>query len=348
MKSNLPKYPLTSSKSQSGVDFVRGIVNQVHSIFQETPQQNDIGIDAQIELIENEYPIGKIIALQIKTGESYYKKGWCIIPVDNHREYWLNYQLPVVGIVCLPDKKTAYWIDIKKYLHNNFGSKQIAYRPNLVNVFSVDNFLRVFIPSIKKTLPSGFNLSESISLFRSKITEESYIGLLVLYRDFSDQKCVWQEFISFFITSPIERIPIILIYILAHIPWHGDIGGINGFYPKFSTECKQFAQEILNCFTKSELKKLLLFIDEKGITRGSVGQNVETIITSIPKSNAILKDIILNDQEPFSIREWSALIIAQNLAIDSIDIIKSIADKSEMVKYAIEILRNQKYFSLYQ
>ena len=100
----LPKYPISNIPAKIGVNFVRAVVEASNSIFNEIPQQNDIGIDGIIELIKIN-PIGHCIAVQIKSGSSFFTpaKSECHFPVDNHAAYWLKYPLQVYGIVYVPE-----------------------------------------------------------------------------------------------------------------------------------------------------------------------------------------------------------------------------------------------------
>jgi hypothetical protein len=55
----------------------------------------DCGIDAQVEVKENDKPTGQLIAIQIKSGESYFSESddntITYRPDTKHIEYWLRY-----------------------------------------------------------------------------------------------------------------------------------------------------------------------------------------------------------------------------------------------------------------
>lgn len=95
-----------------GVTFVQSQCASFGYIFRE---QNigDYGIDAHIEIVESGQATGKIIAVQIKSGESYLKEAneeRIVFRSDlNHLDYWLNHALPVLIVLYSPDKKMAYW-----------------------------------------------------------------------------------------------------------------------------------------------------------------------------------------------------------------------------------------------
>jgi len=74
----------------------------------------DYGIDAHVEPFEGPHrPIGRLLALQIKAGESYLREeadgGWWYRGVNKHLRYWLGHVLPVI-IVLYDDKgQVLYW-----------------------------------------------------------------------------------------------------------------------------------------------------------------------------------------------------------------------------------------------
>lgn len=55
------------SVDRIGVNATAKIISQIGLIFREQPT-DDYGIDAQIEIIDNNYASGKLIAVQIKSG----------------------------------------------------------------------------------------------------------------------------------------------------------------------------------------------------------------------------------------------------------------------------------------
>lgn len=86
-------------------------------IFREQPV-DDYGIDAQIEIVENKCATGKLIAVQIKSGNSYFKE---LTPNSiiyrgkrKHYDYWLNHSLPVIIVLYDPEKDKCYWNIVNK------------------------------------------------------------------------------------------------------------------------------------------------------------------------------------------------------------------------------------------
>ncbi|WP_444860822.1 hypothetical protein, partial [Salmonella enterica] len=76
----------------------------------------------------------------------------------------------------------------------------------------------------------------------------------------------------------IAKIPRLLIYLLAHIPWHGDIS-YSGEDIKSEIRC--YAADLFNSFDEGDIRKLLSMIDDNGIQRGAIGQSVEAVINCV-------------------------------------------------------------------
>jgi hypothetical protein len=340
------KYPKTNSTAKVGVRYISSIVDHHNCIFQEIDTRNDLGIDAIIEIIEDEKPTSKFIATQIKSGESYYnrKTNLCKIPVKNHHDYWTKHPLPVYGIVFVPEFGDAYWIDIKRYLENKPNASIIAFERSLANQINKDTFFTIFVPHLLNKVPEIKNDFAKV-LFMSDKQDEFYLGMYTLYKKYADRKDTWQIFVDFFKKQPKNKIPDILIYILAHIPWHGDI-----YYSgKMNEEARKFGKELLNQFGKKEILKLLSFIDEESsISRGTVGQSVEALISSVPGFLNHLKETIISDKYEIKIREFAALIYAFHLGEDSISALRSIPSaESWIIPELINHLQEFKRFNPY-
>src|SRR5438067_9573965 len=63
----------------------------------------DVGIDGQLEVVVDGAASGRLLGVQVKAGPSYFatptpaKDGWVYFETDKvHRDYWLNYDLPVL------------------------------------------------------------------------------------------------------------------------------------------------------------------------------------------------------------------------------------------------------------
>jgi hypothetical protein len=107
-------------KEREGVLKVQIELNRLGHIFRETPN-GDVGIDAQIEHVnENGETTGKIVAAQIKSGNSYLEdKGeyYLFYPKEKHRNYWSSFPLPVILFVYYPNDDKVYFTDVRYQLN---------------------------------------------------------------------------------------------------------------------------------------------------------------------------------------------------------------------------------------
>jgi len=64
----------------------------------------------------SERPTGKLIALQIKSGVSFFKEetegSYVYRTGDKHVAYWVGHSMPVVLVLYNPETKEAYWQEL--------------------------------------------------------------------------------------------------------------------------------------------------------------------------------------------------------------------------------------------
>jgi hypothetical protein len=111
---DFPQYTEAAQKGNKGVRIVENIVHdQFGWIFREQEGQKDFGIDAQIELSENGKVLGKVLAVQIKCGESFFRQtnddGFIFNGARKHLNYFINYPLPILIILCDPNTRECWW-----------------------------------------------------------------------------------------------------------------------------------------------------------------------------------------------------------------------------------------------
>src|ERR1700676_2448513 len=103
----------TQPAERWGVWNVDGIVT--HALgwhFREQPLP-DYGVDAQAEVVaDDELVTGRLVALQIKGGDSWFGEladgGWVFRESSDHLAYWLGHSLPVVVVIVDTGGK-AFW-----------------------------------------------------------------------------------------------------------------------------------------------------------------------------------------------------------------------------------------------
>lgn len=113
---NNPKVTENYFKERAGVLEVAAKLNSFGLIFRETPNA-DLGIDGQIEHIDSDgNATGKIVAVQIKYGDSYLseKNGNIVFrSQEKHISYWSNFPIPVILFVHSPRSNITYFTDVR-------------------------------------------------------------------------------------------------------------------------------------------------------------------------------------------------------------------------------------------
>jgi hypothetical protein len=102
-----------------GVNAVEAIfLKEFHWVFREQTV-SDFGIDAQAEMFDDDKPTGKLVALQIKTGVSYFRPhgtSYIYYGEKRHLDYWLDHSLPVFLILHDPERDLTLWQKIDRNL----------------------------------------------------------------------------------------------------------------------------------------------------------------------------------------------------------------------------------------
>jgi Domain of unknown function (DUF4365) len=333
------KYKQTSITSKEGVNFVRSVVEKGGSLFHKVEHENDLGIDGVIEFIRAEQPLHKMVAVQIKSGPSFYvpNNGECKIPIENHREYWTKYRLPVVGLVYVPALECAYWVNVKDYLERNAAARTISFAANRTNQFNNTRFKSVFLPSAvgeTAVLP----LEEAISLLKSQDKEERLLPLHVAFRRFPNEKEAWNAIVNLFISKTRNELPSVIVHYFAHIPWHGDIFG---FGEQITEETRDYVKTLFNKFGRAEVLRLLEFVDsETFISRGSIGQSVEAVVSSLDTGITTCEEIAKGNSIPLFPRECAGMIFAMHRKRDALPVLELLVKRGSLyAEQMIEAIR---------
>lgn len=116
----LPKVGATYSQERLGISAVQHYAASRQQIWRETGT-GDVGVDGNIEYVSSEgYATGRIVAVQVKSGPSYFAhpsdRGWKFYPEEKHRGYWESFPLPVILVLHDPASGASYWTDVRQTL----------------------------------------------------------------------------------------------------------------------------------------------------------------------------------------------------------------------------------------
>jgi hypothetical protein len=115
MEKRFPQLTKSQQNGLSGESYIEYfVINELKWIFHQNSQGSDFGIDAYIEVVENENVTGKLLALQIKHGNSYFKykkqNAYKYIGDKKHLNYYLNNGLPLIIIIADDKFKRIHWV----------------------------------------------------------------------------------------------------------------------------------------------------------------------------------------------------------------------------------------------
>ncbi|GAB1857353.1 hypothetical protein MHTCC0001_21890 [Flavobacteriaceae bacterium MHTCC 0001] len=167
-------------------------LNKYGYIFRET-SNGDIGIDGQIEYIsDNGHPIGKIVAAQVKSGNSYlHDKGnhYGFYPHEKHKNYWTVFPLPVILFVYYPKDDKIYFTDVRYQLNSSRQSSYIKinkqdylYEKTALSIFETSGKFNIPYYSIPQTFNLMLNTVSSNPTFNLSFLDLFTQGLTNMCR----------------------------------------------------------------------------------------------------------------------------------------------------------------------
>jgi hypothetical protein len=145
MSPQVPSLADRQGVSLAGLVFTRDL----HWIFREQ-SVSDVGIDALVEVVSAGTATGDLLALQVKSGTSFFRErtaeGFVFRGDVDHLEYWLRYPIPVLLILCSPEQGRCWWqpIDYECVKYTSKGWKTIVPFANELGAKSVDS-IRAFV-----------------------------------------------------------------------------------------------------------------------------------------------------------------------------------------------------------
>src|SRR4030042_5749538 len=131
-----------------GISAVSCAFAKLKWLFREQPV-SDFGIDAQVEIVRDDKPTGRLLALQIKSGTSFFseaKNGKVVFRGDEkHLNYWLKHSLSVVLILHDPQNSIIIWqaINEKIIIKTSKGWKVEIPLDQILDEHTVDDLSKI-------------------------------------------------------------------------------------------------------------------------------------------------------------------------------------------------------------
>ena len=104
---------------RAGLIAVEAACNKLDLIWRDVLQE-DVGVDGTIEIALGDFPTGKLVGAQVKSGISYIRSesvdAFRFYPDSSDVDYWRNLSIPLFLLVHNPTDGNVYWVDVSKYV----------------------------------------------------------------------------------------------------------------------------------------------------------------------------------------------------------------------------------------
>lgn len=121
-------------QGRAGIIAVEDACNQLDLIWRNLLEE-DVGVDGTIEIALGEFPTGKIVGAQVKSGTSYIRSetdtSFTFYPDKDDLSYWQELSIPLFLLVHHPGNDCVYWADVSNYIdssaENSSGGSSIVF-----------------------------------------------------------------------------------------------------------------------------------------------------------------------------------------------------------------------------
>lgn len=153
----------TETISRLGIAKVAEVCAKKKWFCRELPVQ-DVGIDMMIEMINEQHECVNMIALQVKTGVSYFRidsnGDYAFYFEDKHKKYWETYHIPVVIVLYDPNSELLI---CKEFSKETIMSTGKGYKIVICKFETFENFLETRGNTISKLPDFLYNYNYMIT-----------------------------------------------------------------------------------------------------------------------------------------------------------------------------------------
>jgi hypothetical protein len=110
-----------AKQARDGVIAVEQACNRLDLIWRNLLEE-DVGVDGTIEIALGEFPTGKIVGAQVKSGASYIRSeadsSFRFYPDKDDLAYWRELSIPLFLLVHHPGNDCVYWLDVSRHVQS--------------------------------------------------------------------------------------------------------------------------------------------------------------------------------------------------------------------------------------
>lgn len=277
----MPNVPNSTITERIGVYYAGYLFSLGGVIFRET-SNTDVGIDAQIELIDsNGGATGKLAGIQIKSGDSFVDvatRTFTLRAEQKHFEYWTRYTLPVIGVAYSPSLNKAVWFNLTEYSHQIIeegGSYRVAGILDEGNELNEQNISNTLTRIIQEFHGMPVSLQEAEQIAHIQELPEEVVEVE------ETKEAAWKRLTNILLASQSE--PDVLANVGSRLSW---------YFSTVSQEQKDFFVERISNATNEELTNIIIAIDA-ALSRGrdDTAQLICDLLSYIPHAEERLKDL---------------------------------------------------------
>lgn len=261
------KWPRTKQTSTEGMLYVEKMVNDHGSIFRRVHQEEDVGIDGFIEIVQEEEVSGKLVAVQIKSGESFLSSDHSEfeVPVDErHLYYWKNFMVPVLLVCYSPTLDVAAWISVRDYIE-----RAEYYGESRLTKISIPTRRRFDVEALSKSILGLANIQfdeRTLIRFADKCLSfdavERQEGFFVLSQHPTSRNlrvvCMFAKMLLMDVNIDTAKQALhALGYGVGRFRWSSQPGN------RFEAEVMGYASELCGELSEAEIRRLVELIDDE-------------------------------------------------------------------------------------
>jgi hypothetical protein len=294
------KWPRSRTVENEGILRVAQVVNWHGSIFREIHQEKDIGIDGIIEIVKNQEAEGLLVAVQVKSGESYTKDNKFVVDVNqNHLDYWQNFMLPVVIICYSPNSDLLAWRSVNRYIESCQKDKEEPIKSIEIpfhNIFDGDAISKGLYGVALERKDERL-LFKSADLVLSDDADKRQQGLLILASHPASRstRLIVNLASRMVLDEDIENVKIAISTLgacIAPTKWAWSYNNPNW-------DVAFYAQRCCFNFDGRHIRRMMEAINDGYFGRRSIGEACIDCIRSIPNGENFTREIVLDkDADP--------------------------------------------------
>jgi hypothetical protein len=244
---------------------------------------SDVGIDGLIEDVVDGAATGFFVAVQLKTGRSYFRGGDCVVRAGSaHRAYWAGCVLPVIAVVVDPGDERAWWTSLSTPAVGTTSA--VVFKRDASTAFTRETLRTTVMPVARRSHPAHADPGEAWRR-RANATVAS-VPQPVRRRPTTATKLrAWTKLIEvLFATTSTDQLRANAGYRLA---W---------YEPAVTPAQRDELRRALHAATDEDLRRLVDAVDYLVSEDGEHAANVLAgdLIAHIPDAAARIHDLILS------------------------------------------------------